>query len=223
MQGINIAAIAYTARIITHTAPRRNMVPHFSVTNINSVNPEKLKEAGFKGIVWDKDNTITEPYQSSPAEDVALKFLYFKEVFGPENMVIMSNSAGTRDDPEYRMALEIENNLDIRVVRHPTWKKPAGIKYVESMLPCERYEIVMIGDRVLTDVVFGNIHEMLTIHSALLTEEGDNPTAAKIREKELPRMEKLYLQGVRAPEHRLYRPDLCDENLLEDILRKHKS
>ena len=39
----------------------------------------------------------------------------------------------------------------------------------------------MVGDRLLTDVVFGNLHGMLTVHTQPLTLEGDNKVARAIR------------------------------------------
>lgn len=42
-------------------------------------------------------------------------------------------------------------------------------------------ELCFIGDRLLTDVVFGNLHGMLTVHTQPLTLEGDNRPAAFFR------------------------------------------
>lgn len=38
-----------------------------------------------------------------------------------------------------------------------------------------------MGDRLLTDVVFGNLHGMLTVHTQPLTLKGDNRPAAVFR------------------------------------------
>lgn len=38
-----------------------------------------------------------------------------------------------------------------------------------------------MGDRLLTDVVFGNLHDMLTVHTQPLTLKGDNRPAAVFR------------------------------------------
>lgn len=42
-------------------------------------------------------------------------------------------------------------------------------------------ELCFVGDRLLTDVVFGNLHGMLTVHTRPLTLEGDNRPAAVFR------------------------------------------
>lgn len=42
-------------------------------------------------------------------------------------------------------------------------------------------ELCFVGDRLLTDVVFGNLHGMLTVHTQPLTLTGDNRPAAVFR------------------------------------------
>lgn len=42
-------------------------------------------------------------------------------------------------------------------------------------------ELCFVGDRLLTDVVFGNLHGMLTVHTQPLTLKGDNRPAAIFR------------------------------------------
>ena len=50
----------------THTPhqgrDRQLAIPHLSVESIASINWAALKAAGFKGVVFDKDNTLSEPY-----------------------------------------------------------------------------------------------------------------------------------------------------------------
>lgn len=90
-----------------------------------------------------------------------------------------------RDDPEYADAVRIENTLGIAVVRHEA-KKPGGIEdvlafFAEKDPDVRLDELCFVGDRLLTDVVFGNLHGMLTIHTQPLTLEGDNRPAAIFR------------------------------------------
>ena len=72
----------------------------------------------------------------------------------------------------------------------------------------------MFGDRIFTDVVFGNRYGMLTVHTALLTEAGDNKAAAKIRRYELPLIQRWRQTGIRAPVHPKYHADICLEHLI---------
>ncbi|CAM9887727.1 unnamed protein product [Choristocarpus tenellus] len=94
----------------------------------------------------------------------------------------MSNSAGTRDDPGHVDADRIEAALGIQVIRHEE-KKPGGIEDVLDFFSdregskVKAEELCIVGDRLLTDVVFGNLHGMFTVHTSPLTLEGDNKPA----------------------------------------------
>jgi phosphatidylglycerophosphatase GEP4 len=97
-----------------------------------------------------------------------------RSVFGTENVAIMSNSAGTLDDPGYEDAIKIEEALGIQVIRHDE-KKPGGLEEVLSHFQIEDpAELCMVGDRLLTDVVFGNLHGMLSVHTLPLCSGSDN-------------------------------------------------
>eukprot|EP00668_Euglena_longa_P043107 GGOE01057136.1.p1 GENE.GGOE01057136.1~~GGOE01057136.1.p1 ORF type:complete len:136 (+),score=13.36 GGOE01057136.1:70-477(+) len=70
-------------------------------------------------------------------------------------------------------------------------------------VPLEGTADFVIGDRLLTDVVFGNLHGCLTVHTGVLTLEGDNSMAKCIR----PLEDLLFLRllhrwaGVQPPPH----------------------
>jgi phosphatidylglycerophosphatase GEP4 len=96
-------------------------------------------------------------------------------VFGPERVAILSNSAGTTaDDPGYAEAIKIERDMGIQVIRHDE-KKPGGLQEVLAHFSLdEPQRICMVGDRLLTDIVFGNLYGMLTIHCLPLCKGEDN-------------------------------------------------
>ncbi len=187
-------------------------IPHFSVADISKIDPEKIKYYGFKGLVFDKDNTITAPYVNEIYPDIQDAFSRFQSLYG-DRIVIMSNSAGTKDDKDYEVAKKIESDLGITVLRHDK-KKPGGIIEVSEYFKCHPAELVMFGDRIFTDIVFGNRYGMLTVHTALLTEEGDNKAAAKVRRYELPLIRKWIEKGKTPPHHEGYHRDICLESLV---------
>ncbi|MCK5025301.1 MAG: HAD hydrolase-like protein, partial [Nanoarchaeota archaeon] len=139
-------------------------------------------------------------------------FAQYQSVYGNQ-IIIMSNSAGTRDDKDYKDAIQIERDLGILVLRHNR-KKPGGLDSVLNYFNCKSEELVMFGDRIFTDIVFGNRYGMLTVHTALLTEEGDNKAAAKVRRYELPLIKELINSGKTAPNHQMYKSEICLEKLL---------
>jgi len=209
-QSINLDAIMYFPWV--RFVRKSLAIPHFSVKNISKISPEKLKEQGFKGLIFDKDNTLTAPYVNEIYPTIIEAFQQYQQVY-KNNIIIMSNSAGSWDDKNYEAASQVEKELGIRVLRHSR-KKPGGIKNVLDHFHCNSKELVMFGDRIFTDIVFGNRYGMLTIHTALLTEEGDNKAAAKVRKYELPLIKKWIAAGLKSPRHALYSPDICLESLL---------
>lgn len=96
---------------------------------------------------------------------------------------------GTLDDPNYEAATRIERSLGIPVLRHAT-KKPGAIPEVlehfkkECGAETTYQDLAIIGDRLLTDVMWGNFAGMFTVHTQILTEVGDNRMAAIVRRVE---------------------------------------
>jgi phosphatidylglycerophosphatase GEP4 len=59
--------------------------------------------------------------------------------------------------------LAIEHSMGLAVLRHRE-KKPRGLECVLRYFNgAEAEELLVVGDRLLTDVVFGNLHGMLTV------------------------------------------------------------
>ena len=79
-------------------------------------------------------------------------------------VAVLSNSAGTPDDPGHLSADRLERALGLPVLRRPE-KKPGGFDSVHSHFGdgVDPATLVMVGDRYLTDVVFGNLHGMLCV------------------------------------------------------------
>lgn len=209
-QSINLEAMYYFpwARFIRKSLA----IPHFSVQDISKIDPEKLKFHGFKGLLFDKDNTLTAPYVNEIYPTLQDTFSRYQSIFGHQ-IAIISNSAGTLDDKGYEDAKRIEQDLGIKVLRHMR-KKPGGIRAVRAYFECDPMKLVMFGDRIFTDIVFGNRYGMLTVHTRMLTEVGDNKAAAKVRKYELPLLEHWIKIGITPPPHPLYHRDICLERLL---------
>ena len=75
-------------------------VPHVSVPDIRWVDWRALRAAGFKGCVFDKDNTLTEPYALGIHEPLAASMQHCMETF-EGNIAVLSNSAGLQEfDPK---------------------------------------------------------------------------------------------------------------------------
>lgn len=185
VQSVNSKAILTLASVIRRPAL---LVPHLSVSTVSQINYDALKTcAGIEGVIFDKDNTLTAPYGSSVHPDASEGLLRVLEVFGKDRVAILSNSAGTvQEDPGFHDAVWIEQSMGISVIRHKE-KKPGGLEEVlEHFQISDPAKLCMVGDRLLTDIVFGNIHGMLTVHTLPLCKgrqenAADNWTAKILR------------------------------------------
>ncbi|KAI8846757.1 mitochondrial PGP phosphatase-domain-containing protein [Chytridium lagenaria] len=158
-------------------------IPHIVVPDIRHIDFQKLKDRGQKAIVFDKDNTITLPYNSEIYPPLKNAWNDCLRVFG-KSVIIVSNSAGTPDDVGYAQAIEIEKMIGVPVLKRSE-KKPS-----------------VVGDRVLTDVVYGNMGGALTVLvDKPLTEQGDNWIAARIRRMEKMLLSFLSSSGFKPPNH----------------------
>ena len=186
VQSINTKALLTLASV----ARRPYLLsPHIHVPSISDVNYQSMRDhCGIKAIIFDKDNTITAPYETAVHERASLGLQSALEVFGHNNVAILSNSAGTQDDRDYEDAIKIEQALGINVIRHDE-KKPGGLeevmKHFEESGVESASQLCMVSDRLLTDVVFGNLHGMLTVHCLPLCtgeeNKGDNKIASGVR------------------------------------------
>lgn len=188
VQSINTKALVTLASVV-----RRPYLaaPHVRVATISDVNYTALRDqCGIRAVVFDKDNTLTAPYATEvhPNAEVGLRSAL--DVFGHSNVAILSNSAGTKDDPGYEDAGRIEKEMGIAVIRHDE-KKPGGLEEVMKHFGddiSDPSQLCMVGDRLLTDVVFGNLFGMLTVHCDPLCSgeenKDDNKVASVVRSGE---------------------------------------
>ncbi|EFA84421.1 hypothetical protein PPL_02453 [Heterostelium album PN500] len=181
VQGFNFEAIKSIGKIIGN---RSLLIPHLEFKDVRSIDFQRLKQMGFSAVLFDKDNTLTEPYADVIYEPFREAVDRCRGVFGEQSIAILSNSAGSSDDVDFREATRLESTLGLSVLKHGT-KKPNGIEKVKEHFHTDNLQsIVMIGDRYSTDVVFGNLYGMLTIFTKPITSKGDNNIVKLIRDKE---------------------------------------
>eukprot|EP00934_Nitzschia_sp_Nitz4_P004288 Nitzschia sp. Nitz4//scaffold35_size145790//112690//113573//NITZ4_003048-RA/size145790-processed-gene-0.212-mRNA-1//1//CDS//3329549178//4278//frame0 len=149
--------------------------------NVSQINYQGLKDhCGIQAIVFDKDNTLTGPYENVIHEDAVEGLEAAQAVFGKDRVAILSNSAGTNDDANFEDAKKIEIALGVAVIRHQV-KKPGGLNEVLAHFEIKDPEtLCMVGDRLLTDIVFGNLYGMLTVHTLPLCKGSKNRRDNKI-------------------------------------------
>ncbi|XP_027344486.1 uncharacterized protein LOC113856941 isoform X1 [Abrus precatorius] len=160
-QRINLEGILCSTMVILKD--QKLALPHISVPDIRYIDWAELRRKGFKGVVFDKDNTITAPYSLKPWPPLESSLERCKLEFGPD-IAVFSNSAGLHEyDHDGSKARMLEGAIGIKVIRHRV-KKPAGTaEEIEKHFGCEASQLIMVGDRPFTDIVYGNRNGFLTI------------------------------------------------------------
>lgn len=177
------------------------LIPSIELRSINDLDLDALYTHGARVIVFDKDNTLSIPFQDTLEGSLVDKMKLLRASPFRGKMAILSNSAGSCDDDNFRMAAATEKGLDMPVIKH-VHKKPKCLDEVLAHFggSISPGQICMVGDRLLTDVMFGNMHGMITVLVSPLSIKRDHFVAVLIRSFErwfiLP-LAKLFLWLLR--------------------------
>ncbi|KAF9938422.1 hypothetical protein BGZ67_000193 [Mortierella alpina] len=197
-QSFNLQGVLQSFRVL---ASPRLMIPNLVVRDVRDINFEQLHKAGITAIAFDKDNCLTRPYGleiNPPFKDAWRRC---RDTY-KDRVVIVSNSAGTPDDKDDHQAKAIESSLRVHVLRHQEKKPSGGQELLKHFHGVDPTKIAFVGDRALTDVVFGNNEGMFTILTRdVVTEEGDNPMAIRIRRMEHRVLALLDSWNIKRPPH----------------------
>eukprot|EP01038_Epipyxis_sp_PR26KG_P009448 gene9448-12732_t len=181
-QSINWSGITAITDVIKNPSL---CIPQIHINKIEDIDEVSLKEKyGIRCVVFDKDNTLCITYSDHLHPSVIHKVEKIKQSF-PNSVAILSNSVGTKDDRDYYGAIVTEQNTGLPVIRHLK-KKPdcleEVLKHFNEVFKenIDSTQICMIGDRVLTDVVFANRYGMMSILVNPLSNVKDHPIAVII-------------------------------------------
>ncbi|KAJ4981648.1 hypothetical protein NE237_032485 [Protea cynaroides] len=200
-QSFNLEGIISTAAVVTRD--RHLAIPHITVPDISWIDWVELERRGFRGVIFDKDNTLTAPYSLALSPPLVPSLERCRSVFG-ENIAIFSNSAGLYQyDVDGAKATSIEKSLGIRVLRHGT-KKPAGTaEEIEKDFGYATSLLVMVGDRHFTDIVYGNRNGFLTILTEPISTSAEPFIVKQVRKMETCLVNYWCRRGLKPSGHNL--------------------
>jgi len=141
---------------------RKLLIPDLAVKNLNYIDPKKLRSSGIKAIIFDKDNTLTKLWEYEINSLVKKKLNEFKREFG-KNIVVISNKMGTELDRGFEQLDGFKKKTKLPSLIHKN-KKPNKIKEINNYFKVPFEKTAVIGDKVFTDVLFGNRYGMFTIY-----------------------------------------------------------
>ncbi|XP_012459992.1 phosphatidylglycerophosphate phosphatase 1, chloroplastic/mitochondrial isoform X1 [Gossypium raimondii] len=200
-QRINVEGLVFSVRVFVKD--RHLALPHVAVRDIRCINWSELRRRGFKGVVFDKDNTITVPYSLTLWPPLRPSIEQCKDVFGPD-IAVFSNSAGLLEyDYDGSKAKKLEGTIGIKVIRHKV-KKPAGTaEEIEKHFGYKSSQLIMVGDRPFTDVVYGNRNGFLTILTEPLSVVEEPFIVRQVRKLELTLVNWWFRRGLKPVSHKL--------------------
>ncbi|KZT39106.1 HAD-superfamily phosphatase [Sistotremastrum suecicum HHB10207 ss-3] len=146
------------------------IVPSITIRDIRQLNFNALKDAGYKGVVFDKDNCVTLPNRDTLIPDLEESWQSCLKTFGRGHVLIVSNSAGTADDPGLLAAESVSHYLGVPVLQHSS-PKPSS-KCIQSISDyfsslssgsVDLKDLAVVGDRLLTDVIMANSMGSLSV------------------------------------------------------------
>lgn len=116
--------------------------------------------SNIKAVVLDKDNCFAKDHDDKVWPDYLETWKKLTDYYPKENILIVSNSAGTDDDIDHKQAQKLENDTGVTVLRHST-KKPGChdeiLAYFAKLGITDPSQIVVIGDRLFTDMLMANM------------------------------------------------------------------
>ena len=129
------------------------VIPKNYVKTIKDIDYKYLKDNNYKNLIFDIDNTIMPVNDINVTKDLENFFEKLKKDF---NICILSNNNDKRVDP-------VKSKLGVYGFANA--KKPSRYAYDKALelLGSDASDTVMIGDQMLSDIVFGNKYKLYTI------------------------------------------------------------
>lgn len=153
----NLSATFNVARLVYNPAL---CLPHLTIRTFEEFPaPLVISNNRIRGIVFDKDNCIAKDHDDKLWPQYREVWENVKREYPVDNLLIVSNSAGTNDDVDHAQAVLIEKDTGVAVLRHST-KKPGCYPEIlqhfaeRDILPSE---IAIVGDRLFTDMLMANM------------------------------------------------------------------
>lgn len=129
-------------------------LPDFHVKTVFELTPNLLKKHGIKGIVTDLDNTLVAWDQAEATKEV-VQWMQLMEKANISVTIISNNN-------KERVQLFSE---PIEIPYIPSARKPLGKSFRQAaeQMNLHPFQIAVVGDQVLTDVLGGNLAGCQTV------------------------------------------------------------
>ncbi|KAF5385841.1 hypothetical protein D9615_002321 [Tricholomella constricta] len=163
----------------------KNIYTIFAQQDLRHLDFAALRKAGYRGAVFDKDNCLTRPHKDTVVPEIQEAWDECRSTFGEGNVLIVSNSAGTWLDPGGIQCESVTHNTGVPVLRHKSFKPAYSCittirGYFSSLrFPIRDDELIIVGDRIFTDVVMAN--RMRGSNDSLRSPKKDGGALGKVK------------------------------------------
>ncbi len=131
----------------------KQYIPTYYYQNIHTIPYDKLKSKGIRCLVFDLDNTLSIIEKSMCEEKTVRLIQALKKDF---LIVIISNNTKKRVQP-------YQEQLGVEVFSWAMKPSCRVLKKISKKYAFSSFEMVMIGDQIMTDVKAGNRFGAMTI------------------------------------------------------------
>lgn len=170
--------------------------PYEYVDSVFAIDYEKLFALGYRGIIFDIDNTLVHHGDDSNEKVDKL----FEAIHGTGfKTLLLSNNSAARIE-------RFNRNIGALYIAEADKPKTAGYVKAVEMLGLEKEKIVVIGDQLFTDISGANRSEMASILVRFMQREGET----RIGKKRM--LEKVILS--------IYKTNKAYQSRLGDITKK---
>lgn len=130
------------------------LCPDLYVNSVLEVKPEKLQEAGIKGVISDMDNTLVAWNERT----VSYKMLQWMEDLKAEGFkicIVSNNSAEQGKD--------LARRLDVPALWYAVKPRRKSFRRAMEIMELDPFQVAVVGDQLFTDVLGGNRLGLYTI------------------------------------------------------------
>lgn len=129
------------------------VIPKMYVKNIYEIDYEKLKNKGYKNIIFDIDNTLLPVNDINVSKDLIDFINTLKKDF---NICILSNNDNWRVEP-------VKEKLGVNGFANANKPNKIALDKALKLLSSNEKDTVMVGDQMLSDIVFANKYKLYSI------------------------------------------------------------
>lgn len=126
--------------------------PDIYQKSIFDINYDKLYKSGIRYLIFDLDNTLALLDEKECPANVKKLIMKLKKKF---KVVMISNNVFSRIKP-YRDELEIDS---VCLALKPLTR---GLRRIKRLYKCNKNEMIMIGDQIVTDILSGKLFGIST-------------------------------------------------------------